>query len=419
VRGAGATQRWSGAVAERTLRLGVAGLGRAFTLMLPTLAADARVELVAAADPRAEATRQFAAEFAARTYASVDALCADPAVEVVYIATPHQDHAAHVALAAGAGKHALVEKPMAITLDECQRMIDATARAGVALVVGHSHSFDRPILRTREIIASGAVGGVRMITAQYYTDFLYRPRRPEELVTERGGGVVFSQGAHQVDIVRLLGGGQVRSVRALTGAWDPTRPTEGAYTALLSFDDATIASLTYSGYAHFDGDEFCNGIGELGAPKDANAYGAARRALRGATSTKEEAALKQARNYGGADYTLRSQSASTRDARSPATAPWHQHFGLVLVSCERADLRPLPNGVMIYGDSEIRFDELAKPEVPRAEVIDELYGAVVHGQPPLHDGQWAMATLEVCLAILQSARDRRDVALTHQVGARS
>ena len=148
---------------------------------------------------------------------SVEALCADAEVDVVYVATPHELHADHVEAAAAGGKHVLVEKPMAITLDECRRMIDAAERANVRLIVGHSHSFDAPILRAREIIASGALGAVRMINAQYYTDFLYRPRRPEELVTTRGGGAVFSQAAHQVDIVRLLGGGRVRSVRAQTG----------------------------------------------------------------------------------------------------------------------------------------------------------------------------------------------------------
>src|SRR6266581_6200940 len=301
---------------ERRLRVGVAGLGRAFTVMLPTLAADPRVELVAAADPRTDARQRFTADFGARTYPSLDELCADSDVEVVYIATPHQDHAVHVARAASRGKHVLVEKPMAITLDECRTMIDAAERAGTVLIVGHSHSFDRPILRTREIIASGAVGEVRMIAAQYYTDFLYRPRRPEELVTGRGGGVVFSQGAHQVDIVRLLGGGRVGSVRALTGAWDPARPTEGAYAALLTFADGAFASLVYSGYAHFDADEFCGGIGELGKTKNASAYGAARRNLERATNAVEEAALKQARNYGGGEYRPPGAIATT--------APWHE-----------------------------------------------------------------------------------------------
>jgi phthalate 4,5-cis-dihydrodiol dehydrogenase len=396
---------------DRKLRMGVAGLGRAFTLMLPTLAADPRIELVAAADPRHEARRRFAADFGGRAYASVDELCADRGIEVIYVATPHQHHAAHVALAAAHGKHVLVEKPLAITLQECRLMIDAAERAKVRLVVGHSHSFDRPILHAREIIASGAVGAVRMIHAQYYTDFLYRPRRPEELVTASGGGAVFSQGAHQVDIVRLLGGGRVRSVRALTGAWDSSRPTEGAYTALLTFDDGAIASLIYSGYAHFDSDELCGGVGELGAPKDASRYGAARKNLLRAEGAEAETALKNARNYGGTEY--------PDSARPAGDSLWHQHFGLVIASCDRADLRPMPAGVMIYGDAETQFDALPKPEIPRAEVIDELYSAIVGGLPPLHDGQWAMATLEVCLAMLQSAREQRDVTLRHQVGVPS
>jgi phthalate 4,5-cis-dihydrodiol dehydrogenase len=402
-------------MSERRLRMGIAGLGRAFTLMLPTLVADRRVQLVAAADARAEATQRFAAEFGARAYDTVEAVCVDPNVEVVYIATPHEHHAAHVAMATSHGKHVLVEKPMAITLTECRQMIAAAERARVCLIVGHSHSFDRPILRAREIIAGGALGAVRMINAQYYTDFLYRPRRPEELVTERGGGVVFSQGAHQIDIVRLLGGGRVRSVRALTGAWDRNRPTEGAFAALLSFDDGAFASLLYSGYAHFDSDEICGGIGELGAPKDASQYGSARRNLKRAANADQEAMLKNARNYGGAEYPKQMAMPTTGadDAR------WHQHFGWIIVSCERADLRPLPTGVMVYGDADARLDALSRPRVPRAEVVDELYDAIVHGRAPLHDGKWAMATLEVCLAILQSAREERDITLSHQVAVAS
>ena len=86
------------------------------------------------------------------------------------------------------------------------------------------------------------------------------------------------------------------------------------------------------------------------------------------------------------------------------------------MSCERADLRAAPNGVMIYQDGAARLDALAPQAVPRAEVIDELYQAVVHGKAPLHNGAWAMATLEILLAILRSAREGRDVHPSHQVG---
>lgn len=395
---------------ERRLRIGIAGLGRAFTVMLPTFTGDPRIVLAAAADPRAEARQRFAADFAAPTYESVEALCADPSVEIVYIATPHQHHAAHTALAAAHGKHVLVEKPMAVTLVECDAMIAAARSAGVHLIVGHSHSFDAPVRRTRELITGGRFGAVRMITALNYTDFLYRPRRSDELDTTQGGGVVFSQGAHQVDIVRLLGGGLVRSVRAATGVWDAARPTEGAYTALLTFAGGTSASLTYSGYGHFDSDEWLGWIGELGEPKDPERYGAARAMLAQAPSPAAEAALKAARNYGGAQDVMRMAKAGAPTA--------HNHFGSVIASCERADLRPMANGVMIYEDARRRLDPLPPPTVRRGEVIDEVYDAVVNGRPPLHDGEWSRATLEVCLAILRSAREQREVTLQHQVPPR-
>lgn len=390
----------------RKLRIGVAGLGRAFMLMLPTFTADPRVQLVAAADPRPDARRKFAADFSASTYETVAAMCEDPAVEVVYIATPHQLHAEHAEAAFARGKHVIVEKPMAITLPECRSMIAAARKAGVHLIVGHSHSFDAPILRAYAIIKSGAVGSVRMITALNFTDFLYRARRPEELVTGSGGGVIFSQAAHQIDIVRLLGGGLVRSVRARTGSWDASRPTEGAYSALLTFEDGAFASVTYSGYGHFDSNEFCGGIGELGRKADPSRYGSARKALAAMSSPEQEAAIKDARGYGGVNDS---------PAASATASLLHQHFGLVLVSCERADLRPLPTGVMIYGDEARRLDPLPPPAVPRVEVIDELYDAVVLGKPPMHSGEWALATMEVCLTMLQSAQQQRDVTLKHQI----
>jgi phthalate 4,5-cis-dihydrodiol dehydrogenase len=385
---------------ERKLRVGVAGLGRAFTVMLPTFTGDPRVKLVAAADTRAEARQRFAADFGAKSYATVEELCADPEVEAVYVATPHQYHAPHAVLGAQHGKHLLIEKPIALTLDECTTIVDAARHARVQLVVGHSHSFNAPVARLRGLIESGDFGAVRMINAIDYTDYLYRPRRPEELDTAQGGGAVFNQAAHQVDIVRLVGGGRVASVRAATGAWDPSRPTEGAYAALLTFADGAFASLTYSGYGHFDSDEWQGWIGEMGQKKTPYAGSSSPRFAH----ARDEAAFKNARNYGGPDY------------RPPlAQAPAHQHFGTLLVSCDRADLRALPNGVMVYQNGAARLDPLPPPPAPRAEVIDELYRAIVHGEAPLHDGAWATATLEVVLAILRSAREGRDVVLGHQV----
>ena len=392
---------------KRTLKLGIVGLGRAFTLMLPTFVHDGRVKLVGATDPIAAARAQFEKDFGAPSYESIAALCANPAVEALYIASPHQFHAEHVRLAASFGKHVLVEKPMALTVNECSAMIEAARNAGVHLIVGHSHSFNTPIRRTRELIDSGRYGAVKMIHALNFTDFLYRPRRPEELDTAAGGGVIHSQATHQMDIVRLLGGGLVRSVRALTGAWDAARPTEGAYSALLGFEGGAFASATYSGYGHYDSDELLGNIGEMGQAKNPADYGAARKRLQGAASSAGESALKAARNYGGSLYTA--------GTALPAGLR-HQHFGHIIVSCEKADLRPGPQEIAIYADHEKTVEALPAPAIPRQEVIDELYAAVVNDKPALHSGEWARATTAVCLALLESARSGRDCAPPHQVG---
>lgn len=392
------------AAGRRPVRLGVIGLGRAFVLMLPTLRAHPAVRLVAAMDPRREARDRFVAEFGGRAHETVEALCADPEVAAVYIASPHGFHREQVVTALEAGRHVLVEKPMALDLASCAAMIEAGRKAGVHLLVGHSHSFDAPVLHARRAIESGVHGRLRMITAMTFTDFLYRPRRPEELDTALGGGVVWSQAAHQVDIVRLLGNGLVRSVRATAAVWDPSRRSETAYNALLTFADGASATLTYSGAGHFDTDELCGWIGELGQRRDGSDYGRSRARLEG-HSEADEIALKEARTYAAAAGTV---------GDDPAPAG-HNHFGFVVASCDHADLRPTAEGVSVYADHERRFEALPPPTVPRAEVIDELRAAVVEGAAPIHDGAWGMATLEVCGAILQSAAEDREVVLHHQV----
>ena len=367
--------------------------------MLPTFVQDGRVRLVAACDPREAARAQFARDFDAATFDDIEGLAGDPSVEVIYIASPHQFHAEHCRVAAAHGKHVLLEKPMALTLDECDAMVVDCRRAGVQLIVGHCHSFDAPYRQARELIASGAFGAVRMIHALNYTDFLYRPRRPEELQTQSGGGVVFSQAAHQMDIVRLLAGSPVVRVRAATGAWDPNRPTEGAYAVLLWFDNGAFANVTYSGYGHFDSDEWCGWIGEMGQTRRPTEHGSARRRLAAVPDAAEEARLKSASTYGGPSYVPAINVKSVH----------HQHFGPVVVSCDSADLRPIPDGVWIHGDAKRELLPLPSPPVPRYEVIDELHAVLLDGAAPLHDGVWARATLEVCLAILRSAREGRDV----------
>jgi phthalate 4,5-cis-dihydrodiol dehydrogenase len=164
---------------------------------------------------------------------------------------------------------------------------------------------------------------------------------------------------------------------------------------LLQYDSGAAASITYSGYDHFDADEFHFWIAESGATKAADQHGAARCAL--LDRADDEAALR-----------VRNFALGARAYEPPAHQP---HFGAMIVTCAEADLRASKDGVLIYGRDGIREVALPKrPGVPgRREVLDDLYGAVRHGQPPLHDARFGRATLATALAMLQSAREGREV----------
>jgi phthalate 4,5-cis-dihydrodiol dehydrogenase len=383
--------------------LGIAGLGMAGAVMVRAAAAHPGIKLCAAADPHEAPRSAFSRDFNAAAYADIKALCADPAVEIVYIATPHQFHAAHAAMAAEAGKHIILEKPMALTLADCDAIIAAVERAGVHLIVGHTHAFDPAVREMRRIVASGELGALGMIAAWNYTNFLYRPRRPEELDTACGGGILFNQIPHQIDTVRLIGGARLRSVRAQATVLDPARPTEGSAIAFLEFENGAAASLVYGGYDFFDSDELHFWINERGASKPPDQHGVARRALAGRTT--EETRLRVERfAYGG----------------EGAPPPNHQpHFGLMIVTCAGGEMRASADGLVIYDANGKREIALPKSEAMpgRSEVLDDMIAAIRTGKSPLQGGRWAKANVEVTLAIQQSARERREVMLNHQVAA--
>src|SRR4051794_24939863 len=282
------------------VRIGVAGLGFASTLSIPALASHPQLRITAAADLRADARERFASEFGAETFASVEALCRSPNVDAVYVSVPNALHAEVAVLAAEHGKHVLVEKPMALTLDECSAMVDAADRAGVVLVYGHTHSYNPPIRKLREIVRGGDLGRLTMLQTWNYTDLLYRPRAAWELDTTRGGGVVYIQASHQVDMLRWIGGGLVRSVRGMTTVADPERPTEGSYTAYLEFVDGTPATLVYSAYAHFDSAELHYWLGERGLPRAPETHQLTLEEYEARRAAAREPAERDSRRYGGA-----------------------------------------------------------------------------------------------------------------------
>ena len=387
------------------LRLGIAGLGVASTQILPPIAKLPFIKITAAADTRADALAKFREQYKGEGYTSVEGLCASSNIDAVYIATPNSLHAEHAITAAKNKKHIIIEKPMAMNLAECDAMNEAAEKYGVKLLCGHTHSFDPPIRKIREIVKSGELGKLCMINTWNFNEFMYRPRMKHELAMTRG--VVLNQGPHHVDVVRLIGGGIVRSVRAMTGVWDKARGWEGSYTCYLEFEDGTPATLVYSGYGFFDTAELFQWVGEGGQYRAPETNLNVRKALREVRTSEEEEQLKEAMRFGG-----RREGEFSHVWSGERKQPF---FGFTLVSCERGDIRQTPDGLKIYGESEQREITLPAGRRGREAEVEELYDAVVKGRPVVHGGRWGAATLEVCLGILESAEQRKEVILSHQV----
>lgn len=379
-------------------RVGVAGVGAAGRAFLPAIRRHPGFALAALAESVAEIRDSVAADTGVAGYADLPAMLKHAAVDAVYIATPTELHPEHVALAFAAGKHVLTEKPMAVRLDQARTMVEQARSAGALLLVGHAHGYDLPIQRMRDIIASGALGRVRMIHTWNFTDWVYRPRRPDELLAEAGGGVTFRQGSHQFDIIRLLGGGEVRSVRATAFDWDPGRRTIGAHTVFMQFADGTVATAVYNGYGHFPAIELTGDISEWGLWQPAHQRKPVPRPDGGANAVSEIEAKRS-----------RAKSAI------PERAPYQPTFGLTIVSCERGDIRQSPRGLYVYTANGREEIELPTDKSPRDLVLDEWHGAISGERVPVHDGAWGLANLEICLAALESSETGSEIVLQHQV----
>jgi phthalate 4,5-cis-dihydrodiol dehydrogenase len=380
------------------LRVGVAGLGAASAQILPCFADVPGVALGAAADLRREAREGFTAQHGLPVFDSVAAMCRSPEIDAVWVATPNVVHCEHTIAAAENGKHVICEKPMAVSLPECDRMIAAADKAGVLLVQGHSKIFDSPIRAIREVVASGRLGQVIQVDSWNFNDWLQRPRLASEVDTRLGGGIVFRQGPHQVDIVRYIAGGLVKSVRAVAGRRDPHFDTEGNFSALLEFADGAVGNLTLNGYGYFDITELTWGIGEGGQQREE---------LRSPPrSPRRSGPVDAEKKY---SYAAKSAPGSTY-----ATGLRMPFFGLTLVSCERGVIRQSPDGLFLYTESGCEEIPVTKPAGRSAELV-ELRDALAEGRQAFPDGRWGRATLEVCLGILDSSRQHREVALERQV----
>jgi phthalate 4,5-cis-dihydrodiol dehydrogenase len=380
-----------------TLRVGLAGIGAAGSRIFDSIPKVPQAKLTAVADPRSAAREQAQSKYGVEAFESLDDMARSNAVDAIYIATPSPLHFPHALTALEHGKHVMVTKPLSLRLDHCETLIAAADANKRQLMVADTRSFNPPIRKMREIISAGELGEVFQISIWHYSPWLVQPRDPHELDSSEGGGVCFRQAPHLVDMARLIGGGRARSVRANVGRHDPNNPTEGDYTAFLDFENGATASISYNGYGYFDSSELTWAFGAGGERPVPGGGGRIWRQAMAGGITKDD---KRERAVGPAQE------------RSDGGFPY---FGLFLVSCERGDMRQSTGGVAVYGASGVREVPCPAWGGSMKVELEDLCQAIAAGKPVPQDGRWGMATLEVCLQMLESSREHREMPLMHQV----
>lgn len=289
---------------------------------------------------------------------SLDEALAHPGVDVVTFATPSGLHAAGAIQAARQGKHAIVEKPMALRLDEADQMLRACDQYGVRLFVVKQNRYNRPVIKLKEAITSGRLGrpfmgGVRVLwqRSQDYYD-----SEPWRGTWRMDGGVLMNQASHHIDLLVWLMG-DVQSVMATASTVAHEIEAEDTAVAILKFRDGGMATVQATTCMQ---------------PRD----------LEGSLSIFGEKGMVEIGGF--AADTLKLWEFKGDD-------PWHDEV--------QRDWSSNPKGVFAYNHMEFYRDVL--------NTLDE-------GGRALIDGIEGRKTLEVIHAIYESIETGREVLLRFQ-----
>ncbi len=250
------------------LRWGLIGCGDiSRKRVAPALIELETCELLAVNRARTDLAESFAREFGARSwYADWRELIADAEVDAVYIATPVYLHAEQTIAAAEAGKHVLCEKPMAMNVAECDRMIAACSANGVKLGIAYYRHFYPVVQRAKALIAAGEIGKPVVAQVNAFERFNPQPGEDRHWLLEKskaGGGPMMDFGCHRIEVLTNLFG-DIRRTKSLIGRALFDREVEDTSIASFEFGTGLQAMLTVT-HASFESQDTLDVFGSEGS----------------------------------------------------------------------------------------------------------------------------------------------------------
>jgi UDP-N-acetyl-2-amino-2-deoxyglucuronate dehydrogenase len=252
--GAVAESPFAGAVGQ--LRFAMIGCGEIAVHNAEGLALAPNASVTACYDPDRALAESLAVDHRAWVAPSLDAVLGSPKVDAVMLCLPHHLHEPVAVLAAEAGKHVIVEKPMAVDLEAAARMRAAADRAGVALSVCFPQRFEAAVATARELLRKGAIGELSGIEVRWYADkpasYFYggftgrSPSTWRMRLEQAGGGVLLMNLSHEIELVRHLTGARVDEVMAFTANTQRLAEVEDNVTVSVRYQGGAIGSFSAS-----------------------------------------------------------------------------------------------------------------------------------------------------------------------------
>lgn len=242
------------------VKVGVIGLGNQGKLHLTRyarLSDDA--EIIAVSDVVGSVAQEMANKYGAKAwYTDFNKLLQRPDIDAVSICVPNYLHADVAIVAAEAGKHILLEKPMSVSLEEANNIIKVADKAGVKLMLGYNHLFNPMVQHIKELIKNGRLGKLSIIKSQYTRNLSKISRKDfgwRANVKQAGGGVITESGVHRISLSWYLGG-EVSKVSAFTERLAMDIDGEDNAAILLAYKSGGLGIVICSWVAEFKGPEW-------------------------------------------------------------------------------------------------------------------------------------------------------------------
>lgn len=233
---------------QRTLRYGIIGFGRfAERAIAPAIRIAKNSTLVGIQKRSADEARRLADQSGVPlAFGTAAELVAHPDIDAVFICSANVTHCPETITAAEAGKHVIVEKPMAMNAGEAHRMIDACGKNNVRLMVGHMVRLSPTVRRVRQIIEAGRIGDVKTVRAEFIYDARLSHRAWLIDRAVAGGGPTFDIGVHCLDTIRYILDDEPVDVSAALWPLPTATATEETASISLRFSRGVIGSILCS-----------------------------------------------------------------------------------------------------------------------------------------------------------------------------